>query len=160
MATRSNTAIDTAPKARITVWTHRMVALVMVAIPMFTRWVSMPLCVTRSTVHRTSSNPRQAKHFGSSRLDVRTSQVPLLLTIKGTRCPVLSRLLEQAAQKAARMETAKPSPSMPREATRFTELRTSSSRQPGKLCGSSNFDNPERFTSRGLNNLGISVDGV
>lgn len=127
---------------------------------MSTRWVSMPLCVTRSTVHRTSSNHRQAKHFGSSKLDVRTSQVPLLLTIKGTRCPVLSRLLEQAAQKAARMETAKPSPSMPREATRFTELRTSSSRHPGKLCGSSNFDNPERFTSRGLNDFSGSVDGI
>ena len=69
VATLSNTAIDTAPKARITVWTQRMVVLVMVAIPMSTRWVSMPLCVTRSTVHRTSSNHRQAKHCGSSKLD-------------------------------------------------------------------------------------------
>jgi len=120
----------------------------------------MPLSVARFTVELLRFSLRLVRPCGSSKPNSRTSQVPLLLTIKGTQCPVLSRLLEQAAQKAARMETAKPSPSMPREATRFTELRTSSSRHPGKLCGSSNFDNPERFTSRGLNDFSGSVNGI
>ena len=143
-----------------TAWTKNMVAQVRPLTVTFGKWVLMHRSLRRFTEHRTLFNLLLARRCGLLKRNFRTSQVPLLLTIKGTRCPVLSRLLEQAAQKAARMETAKPSPSMPREATRFTELRTSSSRHPGKLCGSSNFDNPERFTSRGLNDFSGSVNGI
>ena len=160
MVTRISRAITTKREALSTAWTKYTAVRVQPLTVMFGKWVLMHRSLRRFTEHRTLFNLLLERRCGLLKRNSRTSQVPLLLTIKGTRCPVLSRLLEQAAQKAARMETAKPSPSMPREATRFTELRTSSSRQPGKLCGSSNFDNPERFTSRGLNNLGISVDGV
>ena len=146
-----------------------------VAIPMCTRWASMPLCATRSMAHRTSSSHRQVKHFGSLRLDARTSLAISLGAAKATRHNTEERSMSTEAVQTQLTRAIRPFLSLDltqADQIRSTEMPRLFSLQLVKRSGLSKFDDPQglsrwwldhvcssinRVTSRGIEGDGLAV---